>query len=469
MSRRLALGLIVLASLSAHAKGLFSPPLDYHYHRQVNVAAIARNYHEDGLKFLEPRIDWDGPAQGRAATEFPLYMWLIGLFWPLFGLGEVWGRLLSAGFSAATAVYLFKIVEEDMSQKPAFWAAVVFSFIPLEIYFGRTLQPEAAALLGSTAALFHFRRSLRQDARVWDWPLAVLGAFLAISLKLPYGFILIPLAYLAWQSKGKGAFTDLKVLAAPLVALAGVYLWYRYASAGSYVVPTKGSEFTSLLDYDRLPYFILFQFTSRLPELALTYTGAALAAFGLTALCKKNPFYAVWWGAVAASLICGGGYTFHHEYTSLPFAPINAAFIGAGAALLLEKRRVLAALLILGMPVHAALRIKHWYNQNYAVLAGAAKAADKVSAPGDLFIANERAGSVYLFYLKRRGWSWDIAESGQAKLPEVDARIALGAKYFVTQKAGVFADKESLYVKWFARFPVVYDEDGLLVYKLKAR
>jgi len=101
--RSTRLALVLAASLLAHARGLFAPPLDYHHHRQVNTAAIARNYHRHGLEFASPRIDWRGDYQGRAATEFPLYMWLVGLLWPLGGLGELWGRLLSALFSAATS------------------------------------------------------------------------------------------------------------------------------------------------------------------------------------------------------------------------------------------------------------------------------------------------------------------------------------------------------------------------------
>lgn len=481
MSRSFCLAAVVAASLLSHAKGLLAPPLDYHYHRQVNTAAIARNYHRNGLDFLKPQVDWAGPDRGRAATELPVYLWLVGLFWPLAGLGELWGRFLSAAFSALTALYLFRLVEKDLGLKTAFWAGLFFSCIPLEIYFGRTIQPEAAALLAATAALFHWRRAFSAEASVWDWPAAVLAAFLAVGMKLPFIFILGPLAFIAWEKLGPRFWISLKVWAAPLLALGGVYAWYRYASFGTYVVPTRADQFWFLLEYARLPYFTFFQFTSRFPELAATYGGLILGWFGLRRILPSRELrlYPVWWACVALSLIAGSGYTFHHEYTSLPFAPINAVFMGAGAAYLIERLRSVSAarrrwaaaglcLLLLSVPVHAVLRIKHWYRQNYEFLAHAAQAANAVSSPDDLFVANERASSVFLYYLDRRGWSWDLAEIGESNLAQMEQRIGQGAKFFITQKAGAFAGKDGFYSRWFyERFPVVYDAGGLLIFKLR--
>ncbi len=481
-SRRWCLTLIVAASLLSHLKGITAPLLDYHYHRQCNTAAIARNYHAHGLSFLEPRIDWAGAYQGRAATEFPLFMWLAGLLWPLLGLSELWGRLLAAGFSALTAAYLFRFLEEDLGREAAFYAGVLFSCIPLEVYFGRTVQPEALALFATVAAFFHWDRAFRPGRSWGHWLAAVALAFLAVAHKLPYAYLLLPLAHLAWLRLGRPALSDARCLLGLALIPLGVAGWYLYASGGgAYVVPTRPDEFLKMLDYRRLPYFVQFQAFSRFPELATTYGGLVLLAFGARELVFRRglAFYAVWFLSVWATLIAGGGYTFHHEYTSLPLAPINAAFMGLGLKLLLGRARAshreirswaLAGvfLLALAVPVHAALRIRHWYHQSYPFLRGAARAADAVSGRDDLFLANERAASVFLFYLDRRGWAWDLAEAGEARLPEVEEKIAQGARFFATQKAGPFKDEDGVYARWFySRFPVVYDEGGLLIFKLR--
>lgn len=465
MTRRLALALVVALSLLTHLKGIAAPPFDYHYHRQVNTAAIARNYAENGLHFLSPQIDWAGPYRGAAATEFPLYMWLVGALWNVFGLGAVWGRLLSAALAAAAAVYLFLFLERRRSREEAAAAALLFSLSPLVVYFGRTVQPEALALAASLAALYHWDVWLERRGAL-HWALAALAAFLAIAHKLPYAYCLAVLASLAVCRRGWAVFKEPLVLAAPAVCLAGVFAWYKHASTGAYVVPTHGDEFRKLFDYARLPYYLQFQLLSRMPELVATWTGVPFALLGARRLWREDGrFFHAWWALVVVYLAAGGGYTFHHEYTSLPMVPVVAAFMGCGALAAWRSRpaRAAAAAALLAMPVLSAFRIKHWYGQNFAYLAGAEAAADKFSAKDDLVVANERAESVYLFALRRKGWSWDFAESGEASPRVLEKRIADGAKFYVSAPETLRPSDRA----WLdARFPVAYDADGLRVWRL---
>jgi len=325
------------------------------------------------------------------------------------------------------------------------------------------------------AALYHWERSL-QGSRPWrDWILALLFSFLGISHKLPTIYMLLPLAALSWLNLKERSFRDLRTLLACPLVLAAVYAWYRYASAGVYVVPSHPSEFLIMLEYGRLPYFIWFQFFSRLPELAATYGGIVLMWFGARELYKRGQiFFGIWFAAICAVLIAGGGYSFHHEYTSLPFVPVNAALMGMGLYVLKQKAqergpwaRAGLILLVLAVPVHAGLRIKHWYNTSYAYLKNAQKAADQVSSPEDLFVCNERASSVYLYYLNRRGWSWDLAEAGEKRLGEIDDKIRQGAKYYMTHKNQDFKNRSGALAQYyFSRFPVIYDADEILIFRL---
>lgn len=477
-SRKLQLGLIVAVSLGSHLWGIAAPMLDYHYHRQCNTAAIARNYHENNLNFLTPQIDWEGPYDGLAATEFPLYMWLMGLLWPLLGLGDLWGRLLSALFSAGTAVYLLKFLEKRFSADAAYYAAILFSCIPLEIYFGRTVQPEAIALLGAVAALYHWDISLETPRSSADWLFALIWAFLAISQKLTYVHLLIPLAFLSLLKLKNKAWSDARTLSAPVIVMSLVYAWYRHASSGTYVVPTHPGEFLIMLEYDRLPYFVFFQFLSRYPELTATYGGLVLMGYGCRVLWRqKDRFFPIWWASVAVLLIAGGGYTFRHEYTSLPFVPINAALMGIGLDFLRLKVRIsrnpwakpILAMLLLSVPIHAGLRIKHWYKISNPFLVHAQKAADAVSAPEDLFIGNERGASVFLYHMHRKGWSWNLTEQGPERLGWIDEKIKLGAKFYATFKDPSLSDPTSPFHQYFRRFPIVYDQDDILIFNLSGK
>lgn len=473
MTRRWALALVLAVSLLSHVKGLTAPPLDYHFHRQVNTAAIARNYAENGRHFFTPQIDWAGAYRGRAATEFPLYMWLTGVLWPAFGLGVTWGRLLSALFSALSALYLFLFLERRLSFAEAAAGACLFSLIPVEVYFGRTIQPEALALAATLAALYHWDAFLDAESPL-HWAAAVLGAFLAIAHKLPYAYALLTLAFLAHARRGWAAFSRPLVLAAAPLCAAAVFAWYKFASTGAYVVPTNPSQFTALLNYKL--FYVQFQLVSRLPELGATWAGMALAAPGAWLLWKRGDrFFHAWWASVALYIVAGGAYTFYHEYTSLPFAPVMAAFMGAGLVSAWRGaerlpgtayRRALLAALVLAMPVMTVFRIKHWYIQNFPFLARAQAAADSVSKPDDLFLCNQRATSVYLYEMRRRGWSFGFADAGAEWTRQAQEAIAGGARFFATAAENYTPEQRA----WFdARYPKVYDDGAFLIYKLEKK
>jgi len=477
--RGLCLAVVALLSLLVHSKGLTAPLLDYHYHRQVNTASIARAYWRAALPISQPRIDWDGGEDRLAATELPVYMWLYGKLWPVGGLGEKWGRLISVAASLLTALLLFVFFDKELGREAAFWGASIFPLLPVEVYFGRTVQPEAAALLALIAALFFWSRSL-DEGRPWGaWALAVFCAFIAVGLKLPYAHLLVPLAGLTWRRLGRRTFSDWRMYAAGLISMGGVIAWYLHARQGVYVVPTHADEYTKLLSYSRIPYFIQFQIFSRFPEVVMTYGGVVFLAVGARKVLweKRDVFWLSWFFGVILHLFAMSGYSHYHEYTALPLAPVAAGLIGAGVARLREKasaakNRALAlagvALLLAAIPAHSALRISHWYRQGFEYLEGAGKAAAAVSAPDDLFFTNCQASSVLLYYLDRRGWSSEFEFEDPARLDDIlREHRAKGARFVASEKRGLFAEPDGAMWKRFrARGAPLWDDGKLVIFPL---
>ncbi|MCM2303271.1 MAG: glycosyltransferase family 39 protein [Elusimicrobia bacterium] len=479
--RGLCLAIVAFFSLLVHAKGLAAPLLDYHFHRQVNTASIARRYWSEALPIHQPRVDWNGPSDRLAATELPVYMWLHGKLWPVAGLGEKWGRILSAAASLLSALLLFILFEKEFDREAALWGASLFSILPVEVYFGRTVQPEATALLALIGSLWFWSRSL-EPGRPWGaWAGAVFCAFIAVGLKLPYAHLLVPLAGLAWRRLGRRAFSDWRMYAAGLLSMGGVIAWYLHARRGVYVVPTHADEYTSLLDYSRLPYFIQFQVLSRFPELVMTYGGLVFFAVGARRILweKRDAFWLSWFFGVVLHLFAMAGYSHSHEYTALPLAPVAAGLIGVGVARLRGKaaaapprRRALAfsglALLVLAIPAHSALRISHWYRQGFEFVAGAGKAAAAVSAGDDPFLTNCQASSVLLYYLNRRGWSGELDLLPAAAAHEyVDEHIGKGARFIASEKRGLFAEPDGAMWKRFrAAGAPVWDDGKLVIFPL---
>ncbi len=480
LSRGLCLAGVAFLPLIVHAKGITAPLLDYHYHRQINTASIARIYSRDARPISQPRIDWDGSADRLAATELPVYMWVYGKLWTIAGLGEKWGRLISVAASALTALLLFILFEKEFGREDALWGGLIFSLLPVEIYFGRTVQPEATALLALIAALVFWRRSLESDRSWLAWAGATFCAFIAIGLKLPYAHLFIPLAGLTWRKLGRRTLTDGRMYIAGLLSTGAVIMWYLHVRDGVYVVPTHVDDYINLLQYSRLLYFMQFQIFSRFPEIVITYSGLVFLIIGIRSILwkKRDAFWISWFLGVVLHLLAMSGYSHSHEYTALPLAPVVAGLIGVGIARLRykaaaepRKNRAVAfaglALLIVAIPAHSALRISRWYRQGFEFLEGAGKAAASVSARSDLFYANCQAPSVLLYYLDRRGWSGELDAQAMNAEKIIEAHRAEGARFIASEKRGLFgAPDGALWKMLSARNKPVWDDGKLVIFSL---
>lgn len=466
--------LAAVAGLSAlvHLYGLRAPLLDYHYHRQVNTASIARNFMREDRSPLRPRIDWEGPQDRLAATELPAYMYVYGQLWNVGGLGETWGRIISVLASCLTAILLFLLFEREFGREPAFYGALLFSLSPLEIYFGRTVQPEALALLGLVAGLYFWDLSLEKGRPRWALALASFGAFVAVGHKLPYAHMFIPLLALTYRRLRNKTWTDTAMWTAGLVSMGLVFAWYAYASAGVYVVPTKGEQFAALFDYKRTLYFAQFLITSRFLEVVTTYGGMVLFLVGARQLflVKKDAFWLAWFFGALLSIVALGYYAHSHDYTSLPLVPVAAGLMGVGVTRLRASKKAwlrhAAFLLMLSVPAHAAFRIPHWYNQGLDYRARAGEAAKSVSLETDLFITGGAAPSVLLYYLDRRGWWNNLTDESADMWPFIEEKRRAGARFVACEKRGACAEGGSLYNRLRAKGRPAWDDGRLIIFPL---
>jgi hypothetical protein len=70
--RRSALLLLMIVCVAGRFWRIDAPFDDRWSWRQSDVAAIARNYFENGFHFADPQIDWVGGEPRFVGTEFPL-------------------------------------------------------------------------------------------------------------------------------------------------------------------------------------------------------------------------------------------------------------------------------------------------------------------------------------------------------------------------------------------------------------
>jgi hypothetical protein len=125
------------------------------------------------------------------------------------------------------------------------------------------------------------------------------------------------------------------------------------------------------------------------------------------------------------------------------------------------------ALLVASVPVHAALRIGHWYRQGFSYMARAEDAAAAVSSREALFLTNCQASSVLLYYLDRRGWSDELdahPDTAEAKIAEFEAK---GATFIASEKKGLFAEPDgALWKRFRAQGAPPWDDGALVIFPL---
>ncbi|MBE7560627.1 glycosyltransferase family 39 protein [bacterium] len=227
--RTYRLAVIALAALALGLRfyRIDAPLTDHHYWRQVDTAAMARNFAEGNLNILHPMLDWQGP-HGYAEVEFQLYTWLVAVIYRWVGVHEVWGRLVSVAFSMAGLWLLFDLARRALSREAGLGALALGATAPLAVFFGRSFQPESAMASFSMLAIYGAWRHSEEGGLRWFW-VSALATSLAILLKLPSLYLGLPLLVLAWWREGGRFLLRPRWWAFAAIALVPAALWYPWA------------------------------------------------------------------------------------------------------------------------------------------------------------------------------------------------------------------------------------------------
>ncbi len=292
--------------------------------------------------------------------------------------------------------------------------------IPVHIYFTRTVQPEPMALWGLLGFLYYADLWLYRFGGSKAWILAVLLGALAPLLKLPFLYVLFPLwAYLGYECFGTAAFRKGKWLIMMGLILVMTEAWYHYAKTAPVTIlplhlSRASGEFGAgiylsfmassvCLAHSRDCLHLLRNSLYRYRNLLLPEGQIIQILSRLVGDLRRIrcPFRRV---RADSSL-----------YASCPWRLCQ--LFGSPAALPLSgsmrNRFLLDAywrlILIVGIPVHAALRIAHWYRLDYPYLTRAHLAMLSISRPNDLVLVASHEKPELLYYMDRYGYAIDPA------------------------------------------------------------
>src|SRR5258705_1619257 len=205
--------------------------IDQHYvdqwsWRQSDVAAIERNFLQNGFRFGYPQIDWAGSAPGYVGTEFPILPFVAAVCYKFAGAHEWIGRIQAVILFAVSVPFFFLLVREIFGSTAAVWATFFYCFTPLNIFAGRSFMPDVPSLSFAIVGLVFFLRWVQHNES-WSFFVAAIAISLSFLIKITSIVIVAPLVYLAvlaFSDRRNSRKGDLQIAPAVLETAAP---WWR--------------------------------------------------------------------------------------------------------------------------------------------------------------------------------------------------------------------------------------------------
>jgi hypothetical protein len=375
--------LLVLVALGVLARTyhIDAPLLDHRVFRQQDTAALARNFHEGRLNIFFPQVDWRGTSTGYAEAEFQAYNFTVALLYGVFGAHEWVGRALNVLLYALSALLLFRFARRLFDERAALLAVFFYTVVPLSFFFNRAFLGDTLVSLASLAGVAFFL-AWTEERRGWQLALSAAGVALAALIKPASLYLGLPLVYLCHRAFGWSFLRRPLLWAYAAATILPAAAWYAYAVRYWEV---DGNTFGVIGTHAVIGFWgptdarwlqLLGNLAERLVLLIATPLGLPLLVLGLVAERARRNHVLLWWlaGFAVYVLLIPRGHR-GHDYYQLPAVFPLAIWMGAGAAMLVDRRwlprpalaAVLAGVVVLsGWQIAGLLEIKETWRQRQA-------------------------------------------------------------------------------------------------------
>lgn len=429
---------------------------------------------------MYPQTTYNGPPPNYVELELQIVPFVAASLYKLFGVHEVFGRLIAIAFGLGTVAVVSLFARWLFADAVAgLIAGYFYAVFPGSVYYGRTFMPDCAMVFFLTAALYVAARVLLDPKRLRApgvaWTTGLLGlAYLAKPVAL---LGLAPLLGLVWDRfRARNAMAPAGIAALLLLPVLAVWLYDRRVA--SYAEWHWASGITRLHVFPALTGALsgaaafaakLGQFRTALAMLRETMLGRISFLLAIAAFIALP-----WLGARSKALLwawlAGGlAYVFvvvtveRVDYYLYPLLPLCALVIGGllarftalvshvdaaptarYALVSLVPLIAVAALLTSRAPVAA------YYEYNGQAYRNALE-LDRTLPPGALVVI-AHYGPDLQYYIDRFGWE----EDPLLWTPfDEESAINKGARYFIAVEDHRLRHNLEL-CAWLQRFPVSY-------------
>ena len=444
----------------AHLPFFGIPPKGTHSWRQCNTMAVARNFYEEDMNIMRPRVDQRGTSNGVTGMQFPAYEWTVAVTYHVFGFHETLPRVVNWLIFVGGVVACYALAR--LLSGSAWIGAVTawsLAWSPELYYHSVNALPDVLALSASIGGLYFFLRWYRASSDPVAYWLSVALLTLGGLTKLQYLAVGAPIAVLVlrdlwlsrlnWRARG----VALAVLAATTVGLP--LAWY--ARATRLIKETGLADFglelrpadswTAALNILRENVF------SDLPLLLVGVTGFVLLLLGLLALARDGRTRRFWFAPLLGWAIILAIYHLielsqmeMHQYYMMPYLPLLMLTVALGASWLLRRKHgaVTLAVLLALQPVAAAVRVipSRWGSGARGIprelYYPASRAALTNAVPDTTLclVGPDLSSCRYFYFLHKKGFSFPLTTDLFVPKPHggtlLDSAVRYGARYLYT-------------------------------------
>ena len=486
-NRNRVISYILLFALLLRLFHITFPVSGWHSWRQSDTAAIAGNFYENGYNILYPQVDWGGTTPGYVESEFQIYPFIISLFYALFGVNDMWGRILSVIFSLFTIYGLYLLVRKIISENAALWSAFIYSIIPLNIYYSRAIMPESAMLMCSVFGIYYFYKWFKEDRNKFLFISAVFISF-AVLLKLPCLYLGLPLFYLSYRKYKIKLFTSDSLWFYFLIIIIPSCLWYYHAhqlflnGGVTFSIWNFGEDKWGTFSLLAKPDFYNTVIFKSIAERHLLYPGFILMIWGL--FLKRNNadehLFDYWLLSVFFFILLVSQGNLMQEYYQLPIVLPAVVYIGkvfakyfqldrlADSFNLNKFRFIFIALCLILIPILSYLRYSNFMkaeNCDSALFRLTSDIRTLTNEP-DLLVTASNNSPVYLYLSHRKGWTVSAEQLDSAFICQKGNE---GAKWLAGEKSEFNSSVSVKYLEYILRkYKVIKNEKDYFIVKLNS-
>ncbi len=427
-----------------------TPLADFHSWRQVDTAAVARNFVNSGFYLFHPKYDdlsnvqsgLDNP-QGYRMVEFPIYNAIFAYLYklmPFFSL-EVWGRLTTAIFSLIIIAVLYYLLLKENSRLSAFFGSLIYAVFPFFVFFSRVILPETTAMAFSMMAIFFFYLNIENRERGLKYIVYYLASVFFFSgsllMKPTIIFYLLPIIVIFYRKHKFNIIKKLDFYLYFIITFIPLIYWRMYIKNFPEGIPVSDWLFTSVNTAQGLksilfrPSFFRWIFFERINNLILGGYLSLFFVLGMIVKQKKYLLYSFVFSTLAYILVFQGG-NLQHEYYQTLILPSLAIMSGVGINFIYTAKKEFIDPILVSIFIFTIFGFSFYFSYYKVIdyyqysheLVQEANVINSLTRPEDK-IVTDRTGDTTLLYLSGRRGAPAIYKE------PIDLK-GLGYKYLVT-------------------------------------